>query len=235
MVTMAIHLGALVAVLSVYKNRLQRISREGRQINSSRKRRRRHVDKLAITDFRILKVAAIPVIISVFFYNRTWNLIQSMFGLSLMLLLNGFIMFILSRMPQGNKDSRNMSSLDGITIGIGSALGILPGFSRVGGGISFALLRGTHRERAIDIALILSIPALVIMLITDVFAVIALKASIQFIGMLVYLVMATLSFLCSYLSIMIMRYLSLKTNYSSFAYYSWGGALFSFILYLMIS
>lgn len=234
MVTMAIHLGALLAVLSVYKNRLQRLSREGRHERTSRKRRIRHVDKLAITDFRILKVAAIPVIISALFYKYTRHMISSMIGLSLMLLINGFIMFLPSRLPQGNKDSRNMSQLDGIVIGFGGALGMIPGLSRVGGAISFALMRGTHRERVIDIALILSIPALAILLILDVYAVIATKAALQFVGMMLYLFMAVISFLCSYLSIMVMRYLSLKTNYSSFAYYSWGGALLTFILYLMI-
>lgn len=235
LVTLAIHLGALVAVLSVCKNRLQRLTREGRHERSSRRRRNRHVDRLAITDLRILKTAAIPVIFSALLYNRFANMVGSMLILGVMLTLNGLMMYAPSRFPQGNKDSRSMSGLDSVIIGLGGALGIIPGLSRVGGSVSFALIRGTNRDRVVDMALMLSIPVLAIVLIFDIYAVAISRVSIQFVGMLLYLLMAGISFGCSYLSILVIRFLSLKTNYTSFAYYSWGAALFCFILYLMIS
>jgi hypothetical protein len=42
------------------------------------------------------------------------------------------------------------------------------------------------------------------------------------------------AFVGSYLGITFIRFLAVKVGFSGFAYYSWGAALFAFILYLTI-
>ena len=38
----------------------------------------------------------------------------------------------------------------------------------------------------------------------------------------------------SYFGIMLMRFLAVKVGFTGFAYYSWGAALFSFVMYLVV-
>jgi undecaprenyl pyrophosphate phosphatase UppP len=49
-------------------------------------------------------------------------------------------------------------------------------------------------------------------------------------GVLAMIVAAPIAYLC----IMFLRFLSVKVGFSGFAYYSWGAAMFTLILYLTI-
>jgi undecaprenyl pyrophosphate phosphatase UppP len=124
--------------------------------------------------------------------------------------------------------------LDGILIGLAGALAAIPGFSRVGAVVSVATARGVDRGYALDTALLLSIPVLLGLLIFDAYAVIAAKLAIGVVAFLIYLLLGAVSFGAAWAGITFMRYLSVKAGFTGFSYYSWGLALFSFILYLMV-
>lgn len=233
MVTVSIRLGTLAAVMLSCKNRIRRLVRQNRLERVSR-RRDRHLDRMTLLDTQVLKTATIPILISVLLYKRAVEWVNGVALLSLMLFLNGLLLFVPSVMAQGNKDGRNLSRLDSVSMGIGGALAVIPGFSRMGGIISAGLVRGTDRDHVLDLALMLSIPALLGSLVFDIYAVIAAKMVLTALGSLIYIFMAALAFGTAYLSIMIMRYLTMKAGSTSFSYYSWGMSLFSFILYLMI-
>lgn len=232
--TLAIRLGALAAVLVCCKGRIKRLRRESRLSRLSKRRRSRQPDMAALLDMRLLKTAAIPILIGVLFYKRAGEWISGVALLSLMLLINGVILFLPRLLKQGNKDGRSVSGLDGILLGLGGALGMIPGFSRMGGILTAGQSRGLDRGYALDTALLLSIPALLGLLVFDVYTVAAAKAGLTFLAFIVYLLCAAISFGGGYLGIMLMRFLSVKAGFTGFAYYSWGLALFSFILYLMI-
>jgi hypothetical protein len=66
-----------------------------------------------------------------------------------------------------------------------------------------------------------------------------LKAAIQGIGSAIwsglgYLVSAIAAFIGGHLGVSLMRYLSVHKGYAGFAYYSWGAAMFAFVLYLIV-
>lgn len=55
-----------------------------------------------------------------------------------MLFLNGVLVLLPQFLPTANKDSRSMTRLDGILMGLGGALGAVPGFSQTGGVLTAA-------------------------------------------------------------------------------------------------
>ena len=119
-------------------------------------------------------------------------------------------------------------------MGLGGALAAITGFYRIGCILSAGMVRGIDRGYALDMALLLSIPTLLGLLIFDVYAVIVAGATVGALMVLIYLLAAAIAFGSSWLGIKLMRYLSVKAGFTGFSYYCWGLALFSFILYLMI-
>ena len=234
MLTLAIRIGVLTAVFFSCRSRIVRLMHERRLAGLSRRRRNRQPDIMALFDIRLLKTAMIPMLISVLFYKRAGEWINGVLRLVLTLTLNGVLLFIPRLMNQGNKDSRSISRLDGVLMGLGGALAAIPGFSRIGGIISAGTARGVDRNYALESALLLSIPALLGLLIFDIYGVFAAKLTLGFVALLVYLLLAAIAFGGAWLGIMLMRYLSVKAGYTGFSYYCWGLAMFSFILYLMI-
>ena len=189
---------------------------------------------MAQLDIRLLKTAMIPLLISVLFYMRAGEWITKVQWLAVTLTLNGIVMFIPRLISLGNKNGRSVSRLDGVVMGLGGALAAIPGFSRIGCILSAGLVRGIDRGYALDMALLLSIPTLLGLLIFDVYAVIVAGATVGALMVLIYLLAAAIAFGSAWLGIKFMRYLSVKAGFTGFSYYCWGLALFSFILYLMI-
>lgn len=234
MLTLSIRIGVLAAVYFSCRTRIARLMRERRLAGFSRRRRNRQPDATALLDIRLLKTAMIPLLISVLFYKRAGEWINGVLPLVLTLTLNGILLFIPRLMKQGNKDGRSVSRLDGVLMGLGGALAAIPGFSHIGVMISSGTARGMDRNYALDTALLLSIPALLGLLILDIYGVFTAKLTLGFVTLLVYLLLAAIAFGGAWLGIMLMRYLSVKAGFTGFSYYSWGLALFSFILYLLI-
>ena len=99
---------------------------------------------------------------------------------------------------------------------------------------SFGMMRGATKRYALDTALILSIPALAVLLLIDFFAIFTTSAGLTFLAILSCITAGITSFLSAFAGIYMMRFLAVRAGFSGFAYYSWGLSLFSFILYLMI-
>lgn len=229
----AVRMGALTAVLVGCGSQIKRLLRQYRMENRSN-RRRRYVDTNALLDLRLLKTAAIPVLISVLFYKRAGEWIDTLPWLALMLLLGGVVLFLPRLLGQGNKDGRSASRLDSIAMGLGSALAAIPGFSRLGCAASLGAARGMDRNYALEVALLLSVPALLGLLLLDLYEVIAAKVVLSGGALLWAALSAGASFLGGYLSLTLLRHGSGKAGVTGYCYYNWGMALLSFTLYLTI-
>ena len=84
------------------------------------------------------------------------------------------------------------------------------------------------------LVLLMSIPAVALRCLFDIITMFSLGLGIaSFLGFLGCLLAAIGAFCGAYLAISIMRYLTVRAGFSGFAYYSWGAALFAFILYLI--
>lgn len=150
-------------------------------------------------------------------------------------MLNGLLLFVPRLLRSGNKDSRSVSPLDGVLLGLGAGLSVFPGISRVGAVISLAALRGAGCAFALQFSLLLSVPALAAAVVLDAAALAAAGVTgITVILAVRCLLCGTMALLGSWCAISMMRFLSVKAGFYGFAYYCWGAALFAFYLFMTI-
>lgn len=185
-------------------------------------------------DLRLLKTAAVPMIVVMLLYALTRKMEGSSLFLILFLAVNGMLLTMADHMMQANKDSKNMSGLDGILIGILGGLSILPGISRIGASFSIASIRGADRTKALDWCLLLGIPAMIVLCFFDLAYMILLGTGLfRFADFVKALLAGVFSFGGTYLGIWILKRFSARSEFSVFAYYCWGLALFTFVINLI--
>lgn len=233
-VDILIHLGVLAALVISCIPQLTRLRRERALLAIPAKRRKRQPDTTALNNLRFLRVAFVPIFLGFAAWPFTHSLTKSLWISALMLTINGIVLYIAPYVPQGNKDASTVSGLDGLLMGLGAALAMLPGISRIAAFTTTGILRGCQRRYALDMGLLLCIPALIILILFDVYFIIAGGFAVTgawiLSGVLAMVIAAPTAYLC----IMFLRFLSVKVGFSGFAYYSWGAAMFIFILYLTI-
>ena len=228
------HMGALLALLITCWPMIAKLNRERSIAAVTKKRRKRAPDTKSLTDIRFLRICVVALIVVFIIYPIVHDLHERLWILAGFLIVNGILLYIPQFLPGANKDSRSLSSLDGMIVGLGGGLGIIPGLSRVGMTASVGMLRGADKRYALDSALMLSIPALAVLLLIDFFAIFTTSAGLTFLAILSCITAGVTSFMSACVGIYIMRFLAVRAGFSGFAYYSWGLSLFSFILYLMI-
>lgn len=230
-----IHAAALLAVSISCRGQLDRMRRERTLLRTPKKRRKRQPDMRYIQDYRLLKIAAVLVLLPFLAYSHISNIQNKLQLIAFFMLINGVILYIPQHLPIGNKDSRSLAPLDGVLVGSLGALSVLPGISLVGTASSAATARGADRHVALNLALLLCIPVLLVLLCLDLYAIVLSKlAGITIFFALSCLLSAVAAYIGAYFGIALMRFLSVKAGFSGFAYYSWGVALFVFVLYLTI-
>lgn len=230
-----VHLGALGAVLYACRAHIRRIRRETQISRLPRGRKKRSTEEVLLMDWRLVKTAIIPALIGVLLYPliRSWS--GSLPITAGFLILNGLILILPGYFSTANKDSRSMNRLNSISIGMSAGLGVLPGVSGMAASTTVCALEGADRQHALNWCLLLSIPVLACFSGLDIIQMIAVSAGLGgALGLLQCVLAAAAAFCGAYIGIVFMRFLSVNLGYFSFAYYSWGAALFTFILYMTI-
>ncbi len=221
--SLLIHISILALLILI--SRSNRPTRAIGQTPGGRKRSKN-------ADVQHIKTATVPLLIGIVFFFITASWQNDFLILSGFLLLNGLILYIPSRMMRGNKTASTMTGVDSLLIGSGAALGAFPGISRTAGILSTATARGADSASALRWSVLLSIPAMLILIFFDIVSLGSTAGySIHFFGMILSMAGAVAGTWIGYAT---MRFLSVKTGFSWFSYYSWGAALFSFILYLSV-
>ena len=230
-----IHIAVLAAFYYSCANHIMRIMRQLRLSRIPKRRRKRPLDIQTLMEFRLVRTMIIPVVLSLLLYSRTsvWGMKLQL--TALFLLLNGVILYLPNLLPTGNKDARSMSGLEGLLMGLGAAVSVLPGVSAVGGALSVASVCGAERRFAFNITCLLQMVLTVCLIGFDLVAVFAAGlGGMTLMMIIVYVLAAAAAFAGTYLGIRFMRILAVNIGFSVFAYYSFGAALLSFMLYLMV-
>lgn len=218
------HIAILLALVFFYHPTLVRFRRDRNKAVSVRERSRTYYDSL------VVKSSFIPLLIGFLTIPFLSGLQNNLLLLALFSLFNGIILFVPSRMLQGNKTAKAMSGFDSLLIGIGGALSVLPGISRTGSCISFATARAADQKESFHWTLLLSLPALVLLCIFDIIEIFNTTSVFSF----YYFISAFGAFAGTFAGISLMRSLMARNGISGFAYYSWGIALLACLLYLVV-
>ena len=229
----AVHVGALAAVILSYYGSVSKLLREQKIAGQPKRRRKRQPDFVSLMQLRLLKIAAVPIILSCLAAPWLSRYINRLWLMAIITVLSGIVVLLPHYMSRANKDARALSPLDATLIGLSGILGVFPGFSRVGLLTSVASMRGADRQFGLEFTYLLAIPALAALCVGDLGMLIFAGAPQTSVSFLVAAAACVAAFGTGFAGIRLMRFLAVKDGYESLAYYSWGLAMFTFILYLI--
>lgn len=199
-----------------------------------KRRRKRPLDTKSLMDFSLWKTMLIPVIVAYLFYTKVSAMNNSLSLMAIFLFINGVILYVPQFLPGSNKDSRSLSRVEGLLMGLGGAASILPGVSAVGAGASIASVCGLERSYALNMTLLMNLGVCAALAVVDIFGIISGGiGSLSFGIILSYILSAATAFVGTTLGIKIMRNLAAENGYTGFTFYCWGVAIFTFILNLL--
>ena len=228
-----VHIGVLLAIFVGCKDIIFRLRIEQKMLSNSR-RRRHSLDSKSYFDLRLLKTASTPLLVGLLLTIATFRKENNIGMLIAFSLINAAVLLFADHTSRGNRDSRTMSGLDGIVMGVAGALSVFPGVSRTGMISAYTAARGAEVEHVVNWTVLLGIPAMLFALCFDLVLLITMGfMGMSFVMFLGYVLSGVMAFVGGYLGISLLKIVLNQNGFSGFAYYSIGMALFSFILYLI--
>ena len=114
-----VHLAVFAALYYGCRSQIQRIMRQQRLAKIPKRRRKRPVDMRSIMDLRLLQTTLVPIFIGFLIHFKIASLESSLAWVAAFLVVNGVLLFLPALLPSGNKDSRSMTRVDGLLMGLG--------------------------------------------------------------------------------------------------------------------
>ncbi len=229
-----VHIACLIALILYCKNTIFRIRHTRHLEKIPARRRRTQPDMQSLYTVRLLRSATI-VMVALKLMTPMVSFIQNRINfLAIALVCNGIFLILPAVCRSGNKDSRNMPRVDGLLMGLGAGLSVIPGISAVGAAASFGIARGVDRRYAFEFTQLLMIRVLIVDIAFDFLQM--LSGGMAFSGslLLAAVLAGLLAAAGAVLALKLARFLMEHVGITGFAYYSWGLALFSFILFLTV-
>ena len=234
MLNLFMHLGVLAALYVSCQTHILKMLRAKKMAQIPKKKRKRPLDTRSLMDFKLWTTMLLPIILMLLVYRYMKSTASNMIIMATFLFLNGLILYIPQFLPSSNKDCRMLSRAEGLLMGIGGALFAIPGLSGMSAALSVASVTGVERKYGLNMILLMNMGILAGKAIYDILDLISSGiGSMSFTVLVTYLLAAAVSFVVAFLTIKFMRLLAEGKGYGFFAYYSWGMALFTFVLSLM--
>lgn len=232
---LCIHLGTLGGLYYSCQSQLTRMARALRLARIPKRRRKRPLDTMSLMDFRAVAVMVIPMIPALIFAGKAFALSEKLVYIAAFLLLNGLILYIPRYLPGSNKDARGMTRVESLLIGLGGSVSVLPGVSTTGAIHASATVCGAEKQYALNIALLAAMPMMLGFVITDIVLLFSAElAGITFLTILKYIFSGIAAFGGTLAGVKLLKLINNNFSLDGFAFYSWGAALFAFILFLNI-
>lgn len=229
-----VHLAVFGALYYSCHSQILKIMRARTLAKIPKRKRKRPLDIKSLMDLSLWKTMLVPVIISFFFYKKAASLASNLIWMAAFMFLNGLLLYIPQFLPGCNKDSRMLSRVEGLLMGLGGAVAVLPGFSAIGASASIGSICGVERNYGLTMSMLMNLGLLAGLIVFDIMGLISGGVGTVSIVILLSYIVSALAALCgTLLGIKIMRGLALNGGFPLFAYYCWGVALFTFILNLM--
>lgn len=229
-----IHLGIFSALYYSSQAQLIRMNRARALARIPKKKRKRPLDIRSMMDWSLLKTMIIPVLLGLFCYQYVQKIQNDLLLIALFLFFNGIILYIPQFLPTGNRDSRTLSRVEGLLMGLGGAASILPGISAVGTAMSIGSVCGVERKYGLNMVLIMNTFLAAGLVIYDVLGILNSGfGTLSFLILIRYIFSAIAAFAGTTLGVKFIRQIAENHGFSMFGVYCWGMALFIFILNLM--
>lgn len=235
LLALLLHLSVAAALYLSSQGQFVRMNRARALARIPKKKRKRPLDTRSMMDWSLIKTMLVPTVIGLLLNSRVRGWSVNMFLIAGMLFLNGLILYIPQFLPTSNRDSRTLTRLEGVLMGLGAGASVLPGISTVGIMVSIASVCGIERLYGLNMTFIVKLFFLIGLMVYDVLAIITDGLGGLTVMLLVqYLFTGLLSFGASMFAIRLLRRLAPEHGFHTFGVYCWGLALFTFILNLVV-
>lgn len=215
-----LHIGTLIALVIVFWNDFVKMTHElGAQLNVGPLAGKQQRYYIYLRQLIMLVTGTLPLFVILLFRSRLSVLSNSSVFVSVMLILNGCMLYVSDKMIKGTKNERNITYADSLIIGICQCVGAIPGISRIGVATAAGVANGVSPAYALKFAFLLSLPAMLgsnFLNIIDAF-----KAGFMFSDVPAYLVGTAASILTGILSLSIMKRIFANGKFGYFSYYCW--------------
>lgn len=229
-----IHLAVFAALYYSSQTQLIRMKRARALARVPKRKRKRPLDVRSMMDWSMLKTMLVPAVLGVFLRKYTAGMHSNLMLVSLFLFLNGMILYIPQFFPTSNRDSRTLSRVEGLLMGLGGAVSAVPGISAIGAATSIASVCGVDRTYGLNMALMMNMGITIGLMVYDLLGIASNGLGVlSFLSVICYLLSAAAAFAGAMLGIKWMRQLAAGHGFSIFGVYCWGLALFTFILNLI--
>ena len=235
LLALVLHLSVAAALYLSSQGQFVRMNRARALARIPKKKRKRPLDTRSMMDWSLIKTMLVPTVIGLLLNSRVRGWSVNMFLIAGMLFVNGLILYIPQFLPTSNRDSRTLTRLEGVLMGLGAGASVLPGISTVGIMVSIASVCGIERLYGLNMTFIVKLFFLIGLMVYDVLAIITDGLGGLTVMLLIqYIFTAALSFGAAMLGIRTLRRLAPEHGFHTFGVYCWGLALFTFILNLVV-
>lgn len=231
---LCIHLGILAALYVSCQSHILKMVRAKKMSRIPKRKRKRPLDTRSLMDLSLLLTMLVPVVLMLVLWRKAERLSANSIIMATLLFVNGLILYIPQFLPSSNKDCRSLSRVEGLLMGLGGAMFSIPGLSGMGAALSVASVTGVDRKYGLNMILLMQMGVMAGKSLYDLLDLIAAGAGQLSVLVLLWDLLAALAaFLGAFLAVKWLRSLAGEKGYVIFAYYSWGLALFTFVLSLM--
>ncbi|MEF2838312.1 MAG: undecaprenyl-diphosphate phosphatase [Oscillospiraceae bacterium] len=229
-----IHIAVFAALYYSSQTHLVRMRRARELSRIPKNKRKRPLDIRSMMDGSMLKTMMVPALLGVYFRKYTTGLSSNLMLIALFLFLNGVILYLPQFFPTSNRDSRTLSRIEGLLMGLGGMASAVPGISAIGATTSIGSVCGVERTYGLNMALMMNMAITAGLIVFDLLGIVNNGFGVfSFLILIRYIISAAAAFGGTILGINIMRKLAIEQGYSVFGVYCWGLALFTFILNLI--
>lgn len=235
MMDLMTHLGILGGLYFCNQSQFVRFSRARALAKVPKRRRKRPLDTRTLMDISMLKTMLIPVVIGMLLYRYAATLQVRLPFVAIFLLINGLIIYLPQFFPTSNRDARTLTPIEGLLMGLGGGISVLPGISAIGASTAIGSVCGVEKSYCLNMALLMQMGITLGMVIYDIMGIFSVGIGTLTLAVLLRcLLTGVLACGSAILAIQLMRYLAAHHSYSLFGLYSLGLAMFTFILNLIV-
>lgn len=232
--SLAYRAAVLTVLLTSGVLELRRLRRTAKILRMPPRRRTGHPSLNESGTIRLLRAAALPALAGGILASRLTHIADRLWLVVIPLVLCGLLLWLPVHMPGANKDGRHLSAAEGLLMGLGTLTAAVPGVSPVAAVIAIGAMRGAQKKYALRFAWLLLSVYLAGGMVMDLLALAASGVSLAASSLISAAIGAAAAAVGAYLAVQAVRFLIRRRGLFDFCYYSWGQALLSLVLFLVV-